>query len=211
MVKTDVAQKDLKPVRSTEEAKERGRKGGIASGEARRAKKTMRETAKALMEMEVVGEKNKKNLELFGIKKGDQNYQTAVVVRLMQKALVDGDTSAVRLLGELTGDLNRFSFVPDADDTEDLAVIEYPQLNIPENGRDKARGGLLGPQAGPQTMFMASEADIIVYGGAAGGGKTYALLLEALRHKDVKGFGAVIFRRNYNQITAEGGLWDASQ
>ena len=69
MVKTDVAQKDLKPVRSTEEAKERGRKGGIASGEARRAKKTMRETAKALMEMEVVGEKNKKNLELFGIKK----------------------------------------------------------------------------------------------------------------------------------------------
>ena len=117
----------------------------------------------------------------------------------------------MRLLGELTGDLNRFSFVPDADDTEDLAVIEYPQLNIPENGRDKARGGLLGPQAGPQTMFMASEADIIVYGGAAGGGKTYALLLEALRHKDVKGFGAVIFRRNYNQITAEGGLWDASQ
>ena len=37
------------------------------------------------------------------------------------------------------------------------------------------------------------------------------MLLEALRHKDTKGFGAVIFRRDYNQITAEGGLWDASQ
>ena len=103
-----MAQKDLKPVRTKEEAKARGRNGGIKSGEVRRAKKSMRETAKALMSMEVVGDNNKKNLEAFGIQKGDQNYQTAVVVRLMQKALVEGDTSAIRLIGELTGDLNRF-------------------------------------------------------------------------------------------------------
>lgn len=43
-----------------------------------------------------------------------------------------------------------------------------------------------------------------------GGGKTYALLLEGLRNRNVKGWGGVIFRHNYNQITAEGGLWDAS-
>lgn len=208
VVRTDVAQKDLKPVRTKEEAKERGRNGGIKSGEVRRAKKTMRETAKALMAMEVVGDKNKRNLEAFGIQKGDQNYQTAVVVRLMQKALVEGDTSAIRLIGELTGDLNRFGFV--GDEETDLVEIAYPCLNLPNNGRDKKQAFELAPQAGPQTMFMASSADIVIYGGAAGGGKTYALLLEALRHKDVKGFGAVIFRHNYNQITAEGGLWDAS-
>ena len=52
---TDVAQKDLKPVRTKEEAKERGRAGGIKSGEVRRAKKSMRETAKALMSMEEIG------------------------------------------------------------------------------------------------------------------------------------------------------------
>lgn len=69
---------------------------------------------------------------------------------------------------------------------------------------------IIKPQQGPQERFLATPADICIYGGAAGGGKTYALLLEALRHKDVKGFGAVIFRHNYNQITAEGGLWDAS-
>lgn len=205
----DVAQKDLKPVRTKEEAKERGRNGGIRSGEVRRAKKTMRETAKALMSMSVVGENNKRNLDAFGIDKSDQNYQTAVVVRLMQKALVEGDTSAIRLIGELTGDLNRF--VPMDDVGTDIVECAYPSISLPDNGRDKRRTDELAPQAGPQTLFMASPADIVIYGGAAGGGKTYALLLEALRHKDVKGFGSVIFRHNYNQITAEGGLWDASQ
>ena len=204
-----MAQKDLKPVRTKEEAKARGRNGGIKSGEVRRAKKSMRETAKALMSMEVVGDNNKKNLEAFGIKKGDQNYQTAVVVRLMQKALVEGDTSAIRLIGELTGDLNRFGLIPEEE--SEIVELAYPTINLPNNGRDKKDAFQLAPQAGPQTQFMASSADIIIYGGAAGGGKTYALLLEALRHKDVKSFGAVIFRHNYNQITAEGGLWDASQ
>ena len=204
-----MAQKDLKPVRTKEEAKKRGRNGGIRSGEVRRAKKSMRETAKALMSMDVVGEKNRNTLEAFGISKDDMNYQTAVVVRMMQKALVEGDTSATRLLGELTGDLNRFGVVPEEE--ADIVELAYPTINLPNNGRDKKERFELAPQAGPQTMFMASSADIIIYGGAAGGGKTYALLLEALRHKDVKGFGAVIFRHNYNQITAEGGLWDASQ
>lgn len=208
-MKANVSQKDLKPVRSKDEAKERGRKGGIKSGEVRREKKSMRDTAKTLLAMEVVGENNKKNLEAFGIKKSDQNYQTAVVVRLMQKALMEGDTSAIRLIGELTGDLNRFGVIPEEE--TNIVELTYPTINLPDNGRDKRRNYELTPQAGPQTMFMASSADIIIYGGAAGGGKTYALLLEALRHKDVKGFGGVIFRHNYNQITAEGGLWDASQ
>ena len=207
--KTDVAQNDLKPIRTTEEAKKRGRNGGIKSGEVRRAKKNMREVAKTLMSMEVAGDRNKKNLELFGIPKDDQNYQTAVVVRLLQKALVDGDTSSIRLLGELTGDLNKFGFLQEQVD-ENVVDVPYPIINIPNNGRDKVKEHCISPQAGPQTMFMASKADIVIYGGAAGGGKTHALLLEALRHKDVKGFGGIIFRKNYTQITAEGGLWDAS-
>lgn len=67
---------------------------------------------------------------------------------------------------------------------------------------------LLTPQKGPQEKFLSTRASICIYGGAAGGGKTYGLLLSALRYKNVKGFGCTIFRKNYNQIFAQGGLWD---
>ncbi len=69
---------------------------------------------------------------------------------------------------------------------------------------------ILKPQEGPQTAFMATPAQICIYGGAAGGGKSYGLLLSALRYKNVPGFGCTIFRRNFNQIFAQGGLWDES-
>ncbi len=199
---------NLSLIRTTEEARERGRNGGIKSGEARRAKRSMKEAAKALMEMEVVGENNRRNLENFGIKKEDQIYQTAIVVRLMQKALVDGDTNAIKLIAELTDNIGPTK----NGGYDDEIIIEQEQLPIciPDNGRNQLKHKIIGPQAGPQTLFMCSPADIIVYGGAAGGGKTYALLLEMLRNKDVPGFGAVVFRKNFNQITAEGGLWDAS-
>lgn len=69
----------------------------------------------------------------------------------------------------------------------------------------------LGPQKGPQEKFLSTSADICIYGGAAGGGKTYGLLLEPLRHMNNKNFSAVIFRRIYMQVIAPGGLWDSSR
>lgn len=69
---------------------------------------------------------------------------------------------------------------------------------------------VIRPQPGPQERFLATPADICIYGGAAGGGKTFALLMEPLRHVKNPGFGAVILRKNITQVTTEGGLWDGS-
>lgn len=66
-------------------------------------------------------------------------------------------------------------------------------------------------QPGPQRAFCASPADIAIYGGAAGGGKSYALLLEAAKWTHLKGYRGVIFRRNTTDVLGEGGLWDESK
>jgi len=70
----------------------------------------------------------------------------------------------------------------------------------------------LRPQPGPQEVFLSTSADVALYGGSAGGGKTFGLLLEPLRSiTRVKGFGVTIFRRTTPQIKNEGGLWDESR
>lgn len=70
---------------------------------------------------------------------------------------------------------------------------------------------VLRPQPGKQEMFLASSADIGIYGGSAGGGKTWSLLLEPLYHYQIPGFGAVVFRRTFPEIIKKGGMWDESE
>ena len=54
------------------------------------------------------------------------------------------------------------------------------------------------PQAGPQTMAMESEADVVLYGGAAGGGKTFlAIILALTKHRR-----ALVIRKEAAQLYA---------
>ena len=67
------------------------------------------------------------------------------------------------------------------------------------------------PQPGPQFEFLRTKASVALFGGGAGSGKTYGILLESLWHHDRPGFTCAIFRKNAVQLRSPGGLWQNSQ
>ncbi|HTV42914.1 MAG TPA: phage terminase large subunit [Candidatus Sulfotelmatobacter sp.] len=67
------------------------------------------------------------------------------------------------------------------------------------------------PQPGPQTDFLRCSADICIFGGAAGGGKSHGLLLDHCYHIENRGYRGVTLRKTVPQLRAPGGLWDKSK
>lgn len=68
-----------------------------------------------------------------------------------------------------------------------------------------------GPQEGPQTTLAESDADIAVFGGSVGGGKSISLLFEGGRWAHLSTYRAIAFRRISTELHGGGGLWDESQ
>lgn len=56
------------------------------------------------------------------------------------------------------------------------------------------------PNPGPQTDFLASIEDVIFYGGAKGGGKSYALIADPVRYFYHPNFKALILRRTMPEL-----------
>lgn len=59
-----------------------------------------------------------------------------------------------------------------------------------------------------QAEFLALPHREAFYGGAAGGGKSDALLMGALQYVDVPGYAAILFRRTYKDLSKPGALMD---
>lgn len=56
------------------------------------------------------------------------------------------------------------------------------------------------PHPGPQTDFLASTEDVIFYGGAKGGGKSYALIADPVRYFGMPKFKGLILRRTNSEL-----------
>ena len=63
----------------------------------------------------------------------------------------------------------------------------------------------------PQAGLLSSLHLEVLYGGAAGGGKTDALLMAALQFADIPGYKALLLRRTFPELSQASGLIDRSQ
>ena len=98
--------KNLVPneARTPEERHENARKAGKASGEARRRKRDMRETANLLLSMSVSNAQSgmKSMLKSMGVEEGDYSYGAAILSAMIVKA-VKGDPNAAKFVRDTAG------------------------------------------------------------------------------------------------------------
>lgn len=117
----------------------------------------------------------------------------------------------------------RGPFVPFIDDIPEDAIIpdELLEYMTPEELRDymklldsyKQRRSPYIPQepTGKQLDFLRCMELEAFYGGAAGGGKSSALLMAALQYVEYPNYRAIILRRTYKDLALPGALMDRAQ
>ena len=74
--------------------------------------------------------------------------------------------------------------------------------NLPKAVREdlQDRKVLFHPNEGPQTEFLAAGEKDVLYGGAAGGGKSFAMIVDPLRYCHKKAHRALILRRSMPEL-----------
>jgi|TARA_Y100000310_G_scaffold2199_1_gene2742 hypothetical protein len=86
--------------------------------------------------------------------------------------------------------------------TDNQVVIDSELASLPPTVKDQIDQDnvVFHPNEGPQTEFLAAPERDVLYGGAAGGGKSYAMLVDPLRYAHKKAHRALILRRSMPEL-----------
>lgn len=149
---------NLKPVRSTEEARKRGAAGGKASGVARRKKRDARSAISLLLNM-AVRESLEENMEELGFQEEDWTNMNAMWARIFTDAM-SGDKAAQKMILDYGGfnpefmlrekeskakiramkeESERRALYGD-DDDDGREDVDDVQIYLPDNGRGDGPG-----------------------------------------------------------------------
>lgn len=97
---------NLDPVKTKEEARKRGRNGGIKSQQVQRERRNAKECMNMILKMKATGKNAKKLMDNMGIESKDQQNIMLLMATLFARASSTGDPNAIKSILEIAGDLN---------------------------------------------------------------------------------------------------------
>lgn len=106
-------------------------------------------------------------------------------------------TYAKKRINKLADEIEIISSVKDNSVVEiDYNILDYSTL--PAEAKEEKP--VFEPNPGPQTEFLMAPQLEVLYGGSAGGGKSYALLADPVRHFGNKHFNGLLVRRTTEEL-----------
>lgn len=136
---------NLRPPRTSEEARERGRNGGIKSGEARRRKRDAKNAARLILNL-AASPSIEKNLKELGVEENDCTNLVAIMGRAFLKAMT-GDVGAMSFLVETAVITPRAKMAEERhkrdmqEGTATSNIIDDWVASIPDVGSDGGENG----------------------------------------------------------------------
>ena len=109
---------NLQPVTTKEEARKRGRNGGIRSQQVQRERKKARECMEMILSLNTKSQKQKDLMTNMGIKDEDQQNIMSLMASMFARAVTTGDPNTVKSCLEIAGEL------------EAVQADEKPTINI---------------------------------------------------------------------------------
>ena len=146
-----------------------------------------------------------KYLEKAGKQTRQYNYHSEVKAQIKARRTVRNSEKKVdkleKKLSNARTDLKRKKTTYSKLDEPAEAVTtegKVVDLNVLPPEADK--NVIFSPNDGPQTEFLAAGETDVLYGGAAGGGKSYAMLVDPLRYAHRAAHRALIIRRSMPEL-----------
>jgi len=94
--------------------------------------------------------------------------------------------------------------VEQKEEKEKLADLKDQEVEViggaVHRGKKDEAPVIFKPNPGPQTEFLSSTEREVLYGGAAGGGKSYALIADPVRYFGNKNFNGILLRRTNDEL-----------
>jgi hypothetical protein len=157
--------------------------------------------------MDIPPPKPKQNLgRKRGVKQEQRNFSVATKAKQAAKRVIKRQDDKIK---KATNDLHnakkRKEQILKTDDAlkgKNSAVMTDKEVDkLPPNVQDHVEQNIIfKPNDGPQTQFLAASEREVFYGGARGGGKSYAMLIDPLRYCDKAHHRALLIRRSMPEL-----------